>query len=52
MEITQVNIEGQKCPSNLLVSLKTLLTNLKHWNTEKDVSITRYFKKYCSLMIF
>ncbi|GJQ66960.1 hypothetical protein Trydic_g21906 [Trypoxylus dichotomus] len=35
-QITQLNIEGQRCPANLLLGLKTLLTTLKHWNTEKD----------------
>ncbi|KRT83807.1 PHD finger motif containing protein [Oryctes borbonicus] len=38
-QITQLNIEGHRCPNNLLVGLKTLLTSLKHWNTEKDVGI-------------
>lgn len=37
-EINELNVEERKCPDSLLVGLKALLSTLKHWNTEKDVS--------------
>lgn len=36
--IQGLNCEEKKCPNTLLVGLKSLLTTLKQWNTEKDVS--------------
>ncbi|KAK9889303.1 hypothetical protein WA026_004584 [Henosepilachna vigintioctopunctata] len=35
-EISQLNIEERRCPNSLLIGLKSLLANLKQWNTEKD----------------
>ncbi|XP_045482030.1 lysine-specific demethylase 7B-like [Harmonia axyridis] len=35
-QIRELNAEERRCPSNLLAGLKSLLTNLKQWNTEKD----------------
>jgi lysine-specific demethylase PHF8 len=35
-KISEHNTEERKCPSNLLVGLKTLLITLKQWNSEKD----------------
>ncbi|XP_044764906.1 lysine-specific demethylase 7B-like [Coccinella septempunctata] len=35
-QIRELNAEERRCPSNLLTGLKSLLTNLKQWNTEKD----------------
>lgn len=37
-QINQLNVEERRCPDSLLVGLKALLSSLKHWNTEKDVS--------------
>lgn len=36
-QIGELNAEEKKCPNTLLVSLKSLMSSLKHWNTEKDV---------------
>ncbi|CAH0562106.1 unnamed protein product [Brassicogethes aeneus] len=37
-QLVELNTEERKCPTYLLLGLKQLLINLKHWNTEKDVS--------------
>lgn len=42
-QINELNVEERKCPEILLVGLKALLASLKHWNTEKDVSVFFYF---------
>jgi lysine-specific demethylase PHF8 len=48
-KISEHNTEERKCPSNLLVGLKTLLITLKQWNSEKDVSRLKW--KKCGIKI-
>lgn len=44
-KISDLNSEDRKCPSNILVGLKTLLITLKQWNSEKDVGCKHINKK-------
>lgn len=37
-EVKDLNSEGRKCPRLLLHGIKALLSILKIWNTDKDVS--------------
>lgn len=38
-ELKDLNSEEKKCPSYFLQGVKALLSILKQWNTDKDVSI-------------
>lgn len=37
-ELKELNCEEKKCPPYFLRGIKALLSILKQWNTEKDVS--------------
>ncbi|XP_022901200.2 lysine-specific demethylase 7B-like isoform X1 [Onthophagus taurus] len=39
-QITEINSEEKRCPSTLLTGLKSLLSSLKQWNTEKDYNLS------------
>lgn len=35
--LQEINKEERKCPNHISNGLKTLVTNLKQWNSERDV---------------
>lgn len=40
--LKELNTEEKKCPDNFLAGVKSLLSVLKQWNTEKDVSVNSH----------
>lgn len=56
-ELKELNNEGKKCPAYLLQGVKALLSILKQWNTDKDVSsffsmVKSFYHRLCISLIF
>lgn len=51
-ELKELNNEGKKCPTYLLQGVKALLSILKQWNTDKDVSLRFARLRYTAKLYF